>query len=148
MTFELANLEDIPLLIPLLNQLFEQESEFKPNIEAQKSGLEKIISDNNTGFILVARNESTIIGMVNILFTVSTALGSRVGLLEDMVVLLKGRGTGVGTQLLKRALELAKEYGCKRITLLTDHDNSGAHSFYERSGFTQSSMVVFRINNL
>jgi len=45
---------------------------------------------------------------------------------------------------LKYSFDLANQKGCKRITLLTDYDNDGAHRFYQHHGFTRSSMVAFR----
>jgi len=139
-----AKLDDIPKLCELLNYLFEQEEEFKPNTEIQSEGLRKIISKSDVGVIVIAIDSNKIIGMVNILYTVSTALGSRVAILEDMVVSPKARGKGVGSMLMKYTLDLAKQNGCKRITLLTDFDNDGAHRFYQQHGFMRSSMVAFR----
>jgi len=135
---------DIPALCDLLEALFTQEVEFIPDREAQIRGLESVIEKEEVGDILVARDNGKVIGMATILYTVSTALGSRVGILEDMVVSSFGRGLGVGSQLLETALEFAQEKGCKRITLLTDSDNEGAHRFYQRHGFTISTMVAFR----
>lgn len=144
MKIERAVSSDIPALCSLLDSLFTQESEFKPDPKAQIQGLNAIIENSDTGDILVARNGSEILGMVNLLYTVSTALGSRVGILEDMVVSNSGRNLGIGSQLLENAVHLACEKECKRITLLTDSDNDGAHRFYQRHGFTRSSMVAFR----
>ena len=139
-----ATIDDIPELCGLLNYLFEQEEEFKPNTEIQSEGLRKIISSSDVGVIVIAIDSNKVIGMVNILYTVSTALGSRVAILEDMVVSPKVRGKGVGSMLMKYSLDLAKHNGCKRITLLTDFDNGGAHRFYQNHGFIRSSMVAFR----
>jgi len=144
MKFELATLTDIPALCRLLDLLFEQEVEFKPNLEAQTLGLELIINNPNTGNIIVARNKGELIGMINILYTVSTALGARVGILEDLVISKLSRGYGVGSKLIDFALTYAEEQGCKRMTLLTDHDNEVAHRFYQKHGFSRSSMMVFR----
>ncbi|QMU60452.1 MAG: GNAT family N-acetyltransferase [Gammaproteobacteria bacterium] len=139
-----AKLDDIPELCELLNYLFEQEEEFKPNTEVQGKGLKNIISNSDVGVIVIAIDSDKIIGMVNILYTISTALGSRVAILEDMVVTPKTRGKGVGSMLMKYSLDLAKRNCCKRITLLTDFDNEGAHRFYQDHGFSRSSMVAFR----
>jgi GNAT superfamily N-acetyltransferase len=144
MKFEIAILSDVADLCKLLDLLFEQEVEFKPNLEAQIIGLKLIINNPNIGAIIVARDNGKLIGMVNILFTVSTALGARVGMLEDMVVNKSARNCGVGSKLIEFALEYATEQGCKRMTLLTDHDNEAAHRFYQKHGFSRSSMVVFR----
>lgn len=139
-----ATIDDIPVLCGLLNYLFEQEEEFKPNTEIQSEGLRKIISNSDVGVIIIAIDSNKVIGMVNILYTVSTALGSRVAILEDMVVSPKARGKGMGSMLMKYSLDVAKQNGCKRITLLTDFDNDGAHRFYQQHGFIRSSMVAFR----
>ena len=144
MQIDIAEIEDIPQLCTLLEVLFSQEAEFKPNREIQGEGLGKIISNSAVGDIIVAREASKIIGMVNLLYTVSTALGGPVAILEDMVVSPQARGSGVGSKLISYCLELAEQKGCKRITLLTDHNNDRAHRFYQQHGFIRSSMVVFR----
>ena len=144
MKFEVAESSDIPALCDLLESLFTQEAEFKSDRDAQVRGLKSVIENDDVGDILVVRDNDNVIAMVNILYTVSTALGARVGILEDMVVSSAGRGSGVGSKLLERAMEFAKEKGCQRITLLTDHDNEGAHRFYQKHGFSLSTMVAFR----
>ncbi len=144
MNIALATIEDIPQLCVLLESLFSQEIEFKPNREIQSEGLSKIISNPEVGEIIVARQSSTVIGMANLLYTISTALGGQVAILEDMVVLPDSRGQGVGSKLIDYCLEIAMHKGCKRITLLTDSDNAGAHKFYQKYGFIRSSMVTFR----
>jgi ribosomal protein S18 acetylase RimI-like enzyme len=142
---ERASETDIPALSELLSVLFTQENEFSPDPEAQRRGLSQIIHNPGAGAILVLREGNTILGMVTLLFTVSTALGERVALLEDMVVSPKARGVGAGSALLSRAISFAKAEGCKRITLLTDGDNRLAQRFYEKYGFTASSMIPFRL---
>ena len=136
---------DITELCGLLGVLFSQEIEFKTDSNAQKRGLRAIITNPEVGIILVARHNDEVIGMVNILFTVSTALGGRVAILEDMVVLLSKRGSGIGSQLLTAAIATARENNCQRLTLLTDSNNKIAHGFYEKHGFTRSPMLPFRL---
>jgi len=136
--------EDVPELVDLLSLLFSQESEFQPNRQRQTAGLKGIITDPAVGIILVAENDGRLVGMVNILYTVSTVLGGRVALLEDMVVDPSTRGTGIGSKLLNTAIETCKTNNCKRITLLTDQDNINAQRFYERHGFQQSTMIPLR----
>lgn len=146
MLIEKATAADIPTLSELLSVLFSQEAEFMPNAEAQQRGLAQIISNPEIGSVLVAWQDGQIVGMVNLLFTISTALGERVAFLEDMVVFPAGRGTGVGTKLLSEAISFARVQGCKRITLLTDRSNESAQRFYAKQGFVVSSMVPMRIS--
>ena len=140
-----ATHSDIPELVELLNSLFEQEAEFEPNSEIQSKALSKIILDPKIGIILIAKEDDKILGMVNLLFTESTALGSKVALLEDMVILSSSRGRGIGSQLIDYGISEAKKAGCKRITLLTDIENTKAQSFYQKKGFVKSKMTPYRL---
>lgn len=139
-----AETKDIPQLCKLLSVLFSQEAEFHPDEEKQFRGLELIISNPSTGFILKAEKDGKIIGMVNILYSISTFLGGRVSILEDMIVLPEARGENIGSLLITEAEKIAKSEGSMRITLLTDGDNTGGQRFYERHGYTTSPMITYR----
>ena len=141
-----ANASDIPALCELLAILFSQEADFKPDHDAQSRGLARIIGSPEIGLIVVARQDGLVVGMVNLLYTISTALGDRVALLEDMVVAPSARGSGVGSQLLEQAIQFARLNGCKRITLLTDRTNEPAQRFYQKHGFDFSAMVPLRLS--
>jgi len=145
---------DVRALADLLALLFEQEAEFAPDRTRQLRGLAQIVGDPELGRILVLRpvdaakapaGAAAPAGMVNLLFTVSTALGERVCLLEDMVVAPAWRAKGAGTRLLEAAIACARAEGCVRITLLTDGNNAAAQRFYGRAGFVRSSMTAMRL---
>jgi len=146
MQISIAKESDIPELCELLNILFSQEAEFSPDYTAQARGLSLIIRNPQVGQIFIARMNSQTMGMVSLLYTVSTALGERVCLLEDMVVLPDGRGTGIGSRLVDTAIKFARDAGCKRITLLTDRSNVNAQRFYKNHGFKSSDMLPFRLS--
>ena len=146
MHIEAATEADLQALTKLLAVLFAQEAEFTPNTEIQRRGLQRIITNREVGIVLVAKEDETVLGMVILLYMVSTALGERVALLEDMVVFPEARGARVGSHLLKRAVAVAEAAGCQRITLLTDQQNLSAQHFYKRHGFTPSSMVPMRLD--
>lgn len=136
---------DIPALCDLLDLLFAQEADFVPDRARQERGLRMIIDDARVGVILAARADGgAVVGMVNLLFTVSTAEGARVMLLEDMIVRPDHRGQGVGLKLIETAIARATDEGCARITLLTDEDNTQAQWFYGRAGFRRSAMIPMR----
>lgn len=140
-----ATTADIPALCELLTVLFKQEAEFKPDPVAQARGLAHIIADPGIGLILVAHSQGRPVGMVNLLYTVSTALGERVALLEDMVVASSLRSSGIGSALITEAMAAARLAGCKRITLLTDRTNQAAQAFYLKHGFRASEMLPLRL---
>ena len=140
-----ATQDDVAELSELLQLLFAQESEFAPDPAIQQKALRAIVSGSDLGDIFVARRHGKVLGMASLLYTVSTALGDRVALLEDMVVSPAARNKGIGSALINQAISFARERGCKRITLLSDSDNEAAHRFYEQHGFRKSSMTPFRL---
>ena len=139
-----ATPSDLGDMVALLGELFAQEAEFSPDTAAQARGLQMILDAPQTGLLLIARDGPAAVGMVGLLFTVSTALGARVALLEDMVVTAERRNSGAGSALLKEALRQARAAGCKRVTLLTDDINVAAQRFYARHGFMPSPMRPLR----
>ena len=145
MKIEMATTSNIPTLCTLLDYLFSQEVEFKPDHETQSRGLEMILNNNNIGNIFVAKKNEKIIGMVILLYTISTAMGERVALLEDMVLSPNERDLGIGSMLLDHAVKYVTVRGCKRVTLLTDKMNTRAQKFYKQHKFNRSSMIPFRI---
>ncbi len=142
---EEAKIADIEDLIDLLTVLFSQEAEFNPNRNLQRNGLEMILNDTSIGSIFVLKDDDAIIGMVSLLWSVSTALGGKVAFLEDMIVNPMYRGRDGGSILLKYAIDYAQKCSCKRITLLTDSDNHLAQKFYQRLGFKKSLMQPMRL---
>ncbi|WP_416898423.1 MAG: N-acetyltransferase family protein [Minwuia sp.] len=140
-----ATPDDIDAMTALLAHLFAQEAEFKPDPDRQRAGLRMILGDPAAGALLVAERDGAVIGMVGLLYSISTALGGRVAMLEDMVVEPTARGSQVGRALLDAAIARAKSDGCRRITLLTDGDNAAAQRFYARAGFQASDMLPMRL---
>ena len=141
----LATPADIPRLCDLLAILFTQEADFEPDEAKQSAALKKIIEHPETGHILILRANKEITGMVSLLYTVSTACGGKVALLEDMIIRPGMRGAGWGGKLLQAAIEHAKREGCLRITLLTDRANDAAIRFYLQHGFVMSAMAPLRL---
>ncbi len=144
-TISKASLDDIPQLCDLLTLLFTQEADFKPDAEKQSTGLRLIIENPEAGSILVLREASAVVGMVNLLYTISTACGGRVAIVEDMVVRPENRGRQFGSLSLQAAIEQAQAADCRRITLLTDRTNASAIRFYQRHGFVLSEMIPLRL---
>lgn len=145
MKIKKAKQKDIGQIINLLESLFTQESEFVFDKKLHKNALKLIIQDKKIGKIFVVRDGEKIIACLNILYTISTALGSKVALFEDIIVDKFFQSKGVGTKLLQKALNFLENKGIKRVTLLTDSDNFKAHQFYQKLGFKPSTMRPFRI---
>lgn len=143
MLLESAKKKDIPHLGELLSFLFEQENQFEVDIEAHMRGLNKIIESKTEGEILVAKIDQKVVGMANLLYSISTALGEKVAHLDDLIVHPDHRSKGIGSELLQAADIKAQENGCARMTLYTDPDNQHARALYEKNEFSGSTMILY-----
>lgn len=142
---EQATLADLPRLTDLLTDLFSMEEDFKPDRAKQMRGLRLILEQPNRGRIFVLRRDGTIVGMINLLITISTAEGGFVVLLEDLVVHSDYRNHGFGGQLLQYAINYARQKEFLRITLLTDRLIEASQRFFKSHGFTVSTMIPMRL---
>jgi GNAT superfamily N-acetyltransferase len=142
---EPATEADLDELSDLLGELFSEESDFRPNKEKQLRGLRLIFEQPNRGRVFVLRRDNAIVGMINLLFTISTAEGGFVIVLEDLVVHKEFRGHGYGSQLLQHAIDFAKQKNFLRVTLLTDRPELRSQVLFRRHGFHESSMMPMRL---
>jgi GNAT superfamily N-acetyltransferase len=127
---EPATAEDLDDLSNLLGELFSQEEDFRPDKEKQLRGLRLIFEQPNRGRVFVLRRDGVIVAMINLLFTISTAEGGFVLLLEDLVVHDSHRDQGYGSMLLDYAIDFAKQKKFLRITLLTDRPEIRSQNFF------------------
>lgn len=141
---EPATLEDLTQLTDLVMSLLGEEEDFTPDRIKQEHGLRLILEQPNRGRIFVLRTDHSIIGMVNLLFTISTAEGGSVILMEDVIVHPMHRGQGYGSRLLKYAKDFARQKQFKRITLLTDRISAESQHFFQKHGFVFSHMIPMR----
>jgi len=142
---EPATLEDVPQLTELLFDLFTLEGDFKPDRSKHMRGLRLILEQPSRGRIFVVRQEGQILAMINLLFTISTAEGGFVLLMEDVIVHRNHRHRGFGEKLLEYCIQFAREKNFARITLLTDRANETAQNFFRTHGFQESKMIPLRM---
>ena len=142
---EPATEADLDELSEMLGGLFAQEGDFRPDKERQLRGLRLIFEQPSRGRVFVLRRNGAIVGMINLLFTISTAEGGFVILLEDLVIHKEFQGKGYGAKLLQHAIDFAKQKNFLRVTLLTDRPENMAQEFFRHHGFVESSMIPMRL---
>jgi GNAT superfamily N-acetyltransferase len=49
---------------------------------------------------------------------------------------------GIGTMLIEKVTDVAREHGCRRVWLITTNDNTHAIRFYQRRGFNMAALHV------
>ena len=142
---EPATEADLDELSQMLSELFAQEGDFRPDKEKQLRCLRLVFEQPSRGRVFVLRRNGAIVGMINLLFTISTAEGGFVIVLEDLVIHKQYQSKGYGRKLLQHAIDFAKQKNFLRITLLTDRPENLAQEFFRHHGFVESSMIPMRL---
>ena len=104
--------------------------------------LERIIhSDNNV--IFIAKNScGEVVGTLTLAWY--RALSGCSGWIEDVVVDLSQRGSGLGRALVERAIERAKLLEIDKLSLTSHISRVAAHRLYREVGFESRETTVFR----
>ncbi|MBF0540319.1 MAG: GNAT family N-acetyltransferase [Nitrospirae bacterium] len=144
-TIRQARSSDIAPMCDLLAGLFRIETDFKPNIERQRQGLNMLINAGDSAVLYVAESGEEILGMCSIQTLISTAQGGHVGLLEDLIVRVDQRGKGIGTALISEGIKWCGLRNISRIQLLRDSKNSAALNFYTKRGWSKTQLECMRM---
>ncbi|HUI01012.1 MAG TPA: GNAT family N-acetyltransferase [Nitrososphaerales archaeon] len=93
-----------------------------------------------TTYIVVAQEEREIVGFASV-----RLLREGDSELSGIVVLERARGRGVGTKLLRKAMDGARKRRSLRILAKTEIENRRASAFYKKAGFTESGRAVEKV---
>lgn len=141
-TIEHANESHLKEMADLLSVLFAIETDFKIDFKKQYNGLSQLYKCEGSD-MLVALHEGKVVGMLTMQRLISSAEGSYIGQLEDLVVKEEYRKMGVGSRLINNMRALAQEYGYKRIQLAADVNNENALKFYTRRGLKRTHLSIY-----
>ena len=126
-----ALIEDFDDIFLLLQQLW-------PDKELNKDSLMDVFSraiDSLNSPYLCAEINGRIIGFCSLVTNNSLSQEGRFAYINELVVDQQVRGQGIGTALMKTAIDIATKKGCKRIGLDSNFHRKEAHEFYEGMGF-------------
>jgi len=117
--------------------LAAQMAEHRVRSETEKllQVFHRILGDERSGFVLVARLHSEIVAVVYVATILSVEHGGRTGWLEELYVTPRQRKRGIGSALLNSVIKLACELGLVALDLEVDADHQPAESLYARFGF-------------
>jgi GNAT superfamily N-acetyltransferase len=107
------------------------------NLEAAREVFERHARSGQTAS-LVALRGATPVGVLVLEFRDRLNWTTPEAWIPDLLVTESEHGRGVGPALLRRAIELARQRGCHRLTLESGYQRQRAHRFYAREGMTDA----------
>ena len=138
LSFRMAAEKDLDFIVAMLADDVlgrERERYEYPLPEQYIQAFEAINNDPNNELV-VACDGNEVIGVQQITFTpYLTHQGGWRATIEGVRTSASARGKGVGTALIKWAIQRAEERGCHLVQLTTDKQRPDALRFYERLGF-------------
>lgn len=143
LVLRMAVREDVPAIVHLLadddlgNQRERDEDPLPPSYYA---AFEDIDKDSNHQLV-VAESNGRVIGTLHLMFLPSISFqGGLRAQIESVRVDKECRNQGIGREMMKWAIERARERGTHVVQLTTHFTRKDAHRFYERLGFKGSHL--------
>lgn len=138
-TIRNAHQEDLLAIVTLINQGGPTGTprEVLPRILPANyhDAFMRITQDSNA-YLMVAENEGRVVGTFQLNYLMCLAgKGREDAQLEAVHVDAEFRDKGIGSQMMKWAIDHATARNCRRLQLTTDKRRKRAHSFYEKLGF-------------
>jgi len=133
-----ARREDVPAIVAIygldaLRGSRERISDPLPDLYFEAFA---VLDANADQLLLVAEQDSVVVGTLQLTFVQHLiSRGLRRAVLEAMFVHPEHRGSGVGSALVRFAMEAAREARCRTLELTSNKARDRAHRFYERLGF-------------
>jgi len=128
---------DLPAVIRLQHQLGPHEPPMSHDDAVAIFALMQSYPDN---VVYVAEADGAIVGTFTLLVMDKLGHGKPAGLVEDVVVDEAHRGTGIGAEMMRFAMEHCRQRGCYKLALSSNALRTGAHAFYERLGFQKHGL--------
>lgn len=134
-----ATLADVPAIVALIaDDQLGSSRESLDDLTPYAAAFEALDTDPNQLLIVADRN-GEVVGTFQLTFIPGLSRrGSWRAQIEAVRVSATARGTGLGTTLMKWAIEESRRRGCALVQLTSDKTRLDAHRFYTTLGFTMS----------
>lgn len=141
LTYRRAVEADLPFIVRLLTEDAVRVTDDRPDEPFHPryvAALRELEADPNQMMMVAVLDEDTV-GTIQLTFIPGiAALGTKRCLVEAVHISPAHRGKGLGSEMIRWAIEQARERGCGMVQLTSNKKRLDAHRFYERLGFLRS----------
>ena len=134
-----ATAADLPAIVAMLaDDKLGSTREDPEDLAPYEAAFAEVEADPNQRLI-VAERAGTAVGTFQLSIIPGVAQrGLKRAMIESVRVAATERGSGLGTQMMRWAIEEARNAGCQQVQLTSNAHRPDAHRFYERLGFVPS----------
>jgi GNAT superfamily N-acetyltransferase len=129
-TIRNAHESDYPAILALIREM----ADFENMTDKMINSLDRMTAEKEFLNCFVAETiENMIVAYVTYFYTYHTFVGKSL-YMDDLYVMKDYRGFGIGTKLIKKVINFAKNSGCHRLRWQVSGWNNPAIKFYESLG--------------
>ena len=140
-----ARSDELDVLCALLAaQLEEHSIPLAPELLSE--AVRGALRDDGRALILVSRQDGRPVGLAYLSFQWTLERGGWVMWLEELYVLPALRARGIGTALLRAALDVARARSCRAVELEVESSHTRAANLYARAGFRPLDRVHWTLS--
>jgi ribosomal protein S18 acetylase RimI-like enzyme len=131
--------KDAHIILELLYELGRPRPKDDSDVETFERQIKQYITDADKQ-ILVAEQDSRIVGMVSILFLRRLNRNKPEMYIPELIVTKDKQSQGIGNKLISNCIAIAKKKNCYRIRLESGNERKESHQFYKNLGFKQHAL--------
>lgn len=140
-TIRNARIEDFEDIFILFEQLWPDK---ELNFKSLRTVFERGMKSQSDEYIC-AELDNKVIGFCALAIVNNFWQEGYIAYIYSMIVEDSFRGKGVGTSILEKAFDIAKQRDCKRVELDSGFPREKAHKFYETLGFEKRAFLFSKI---
>ncbi len=129
-----TNLSDVDQLLDLIHN-FYQHFDYPYTESEKRLTLEELFESPMVGRIYLIEKDEKIVGYVFVSFYFSIEFGGRTAFIDELFVLPRDRGQGIGSRVIHLVEQKCHELNLKAIHLESERTNEGAIALYLKLGF-------------
>jgi ribosomal protein S18 acetylase RimI-like enzyme len=128
-----ATPDDAPAVARLLHDFNTEYDDFTPGVEALTENARSMLAAGEMVVLLAGAGPD---GLAELRFRRSVWTAKPDCYIEELYVVPRLRGQGIGRTLLREAMDVARAEGATHVELGTSEDDEAARALYESEGFT------------
>ncbi|MEU6088653.1 GNAT family N-acetyltransferase [Streptomyces sp. NPDC047085] len=134
-----ATEDDVPAIVAMLaDDPLGAQRESPDDLTPYLAAFKRLETDPNQHLVVAVR-EDRVIGTLQLTLVPGLShQGATRAIVEAVRIHADERGSGLGSELVRWAIDTARRLDCHLVQLTSDKSRTDAHRFYERLGFTAS----------
>jgi len=141
-----AALEDAAAILEMMRDYYPIEgATFRP--EVQGPALRALLADPALGRVYLVRRHDEVAGYVVLTFDYGLEAGGREMFIDELFIVERHRGKGLGTLVLDFVSRACRELGGRALHLAVGFQNARARAVYQKHGFvpTRREMMTLAL---